>query len=481
MAQLDEKEIIEKLREYADGIGVMTCIMSMELYPNGNYGNIRIVTGNQAYIDSIEDPAKSGMPALKTGRFIPNQPYETYIPKDLNFEEFCYHAAVLRQPMHTYARSYHFDFWFDMYALPINMENGNVRYCTYSQVLNKEPNSSKMSDIAQGIANDVLNTCIKLRGTTDFQKTINEVIQDIRGICGSKSCCLLLTDFQNETCQMFAKDIIDEAQKQVIDRINEEEFYFIAHSWKDTIAGSSCLIIKNDLDMELLRQRNPAWYGSLTESNVKSLVLFPLIYNGDTLGYIWATNFDTANTIRIKNTLELTTFFLASEIASYQMVRQLRQLGTVDLLTGVLNRNAMNNRVDALCRDDSRRRRSIGVVFADLNGLKQTNDNEGHYSGDLLLRQASLALQKVFTDCEIYRAGGDEFVIITLELSERQLADRVRQLKKNAEEPDGVSFAVGFYYDETSGDIRRAMRAADERMYEDKRKFYQEHPDREDR
>lgn len=484
MTSLNEQEIIEKLREYAEGFGVMTCIMSVEKLSNGSCGEIRIVTGNQAYIDSVEDFGKYGLPKLANTEFIPNQLYERYIPKDLNFEDFCYRAAVLRQPMHTYVHPERYDFWFDMYAMPVNLPNGctngNIYYCTYSQLLTKEPSSGKMSDLSHEVAADVLNTCIQLRGATDFQKSVNNVIRDIRSICGSQSCCLLLTDFQNESCTIFAKDFMNDTQRSMIENLNEEEFFFIVRSWKDTIAGSSCLIIKNDFDMEMLRQRNPAWYGSLTEFGVHSLVLFPLIYSGETLGYIWATNFDTDNTLRIKNTLELTTFFLASEIASYQMVRQLRQMGTMDLLTGVYNRNAMNNRVDELCQDENRKLR-IGIVFADLNGLKQVNDSEGHYSGDLLLKQAALTLQKVFTGCEIYRAGGDEFVIIAIGLSERELASRVRLLQANSELPESVSFAVGFYYDESSGDIRRAMRAADERMYENKHDFYQHHPERKNR
>jgi diguanylate cyclase (GGDEF)-like protein len=481
MTYTDEKDMIEKLREYAEGFGVMTCIISVEKYPNDSYGNIRIVTGNRAYIESVENYRQMGMPELQQVTFVENQPYETYIPKDLNFEDFCYHAAVLRQPMHTYVHIDRYDFWFDMYALPVNMENGNTFYCTYTQVLTKQPDTEKMADLSQDIAGNVLNTCIKLRGAADFRKTVNEVIKDIRGLCGSESCCILLTDFKNECCMMFAQDFVSDEQRELMSTLNEEEFYFVARTWKDTLAGSNCLIIKNEIEMEMLRQRNPVWYESLSAYNVRSLVLFPLINNGATIGYIWATNFDTANTQRIKNTLELTTFFLASEIASFQMVRQLRQMSTMDMLTGVYNRNAMNNRVDSICADHTSRPRSIGVVFADLNGLKQVNDNEGHFAGDMLLRQAAAVLRNVFDDCEIYRAGGDEFMIIALGLSERELANRCRQLHQDPDQPDGVSFAVGFYHDETSGDIRRAMRAADERMYEDKQKYYQQYPDRKKR
>ena len=45
------------LQKYVDGFGAMTCIVSVENLGNGNRGKFRIVTGNKAYIDSIEHPA----------------------------------------------------------------------------------------------------------------------------------------------------------------------------------------------------------------------------------------------------------------------------------------------------------------------------------------------------------------------------------------------------------------------------------------
>ena len=55
---------------------------------------------------------------------------------------------------------------------------------------------------------------------------------------------------------------------------------------------------------------------------------------------------------------------------------------------------------------------NYAVVFADLNGLKRVNDEKGHNAGDRLLRTASAKLSQVFCDCDIYRAGGDEFMLI---------------------------------------------------------------------
>ena len=229
--------------------------------------------------------------------------------------------------------------------------------------------------------------------------------------------------------------------------------------------------------MEFIKERSEIWYESLKDANVESLVLFPLKAGRELLGYIWANNFDTEKTLHIKETLELTTFFIASEISSYQMFDKFRILSTVDLLTGVLNRNEMNNRVMQLSIDDRPGRKNIGILFADLNGLKQMNDNNGHSAGDRLIKDAAAILKAVFPKKEIYRAGGDEFMVLLRDTNLEQMKEFERQMKALAAETETVSFAVGLSLNEDSQHIYEAMKAADVNMYEDKKKYYEAHPD----
>ena len=167
---------------FVNMIDIMTCIISVETKDDGSYGEIRIVTGNAPYIASIENADESA-PQMLTNKFVPNSLYENYFPKDLNFEDFCYRCAVLKQPMHTYVHPDRFD------------------YCTYSQTLTKNADSEEMSNTSASIATDVLNTCIKLRGATNFQHTMDEVISDIRKLCDAQSCVILLTDHETRSCR----------------------------------------------------------------------------------------------------------------------------------------------------------------------------------------------------------------------------------------------------------------------------------------
>lgn len=463
-------------QSFVDKIEPMTCIVSVEKFSDGSYGNIRLVAGNKAYIESIESKDAVSSTQMLKNKFIPNSPYEDYIPKDLNFEDACYRCAILKKPYHTYIHPDRYSFWIDLYMTPLTSDDENIGYCTYTQEFTIEENSERMSNISASISSAVIQTCLKLNGSKDFKNTIEEVLADVRDICDADRCSILLTDYKEREFTVLSYAMApDQTLAPLEVRIRQEydDFFDIVETWPATIAGSTCLIIKNEKDMEVLKKRNPIWAASLIQSEIRSLVLFPLLYNDEILGYIWAVNFDTESTMKIKETLELTTHLIASEIANYQMMNRLKEMGMMDMLTGVMNRNAMNNRIDHFNKPDS-----FGIIMADLNGLKQKNDNEGHVAGDNLLKDAAAILSDVFYDTEIYRAGGDEFLIIAPNVPKEELETRVEKLRKDSEDPKNVSFALGLYYDNGEGDILKAMHIADERMYEDKERYYKLFPER---
>lgn len=445
-----------------------TCIISVEKFPDNSYGNIRIVAGNKAHCEDVLHFHKR--------HFIPDSPYENYFPQDMNFEDFCYRSAVLGQPLHTYVDLYNLGLWLNMFLLPLESDKDNVGYCLYSYDVSPKADSVVMAGLSLKTSSAVLKTCIKLRGSDDFQSTVDEVIADIREICGANRCCVFLLDREKHNCSILAESAVKGEQDHSAKELINEAFYDIACTWEDTLAGSTCLILKNATDMKILKERNPVWLESLQNANVKSLVLLPLNYNGENLGYIWATNFRTEDSLHIKETLELSSYFLASEIANFQLLQRLEILSSIDLLTGIKNRNIMNNRVDRIISGQDSLNGPFAIVFADLNGLKRVNDYEGHDEGDNLLKAAASILQGVFYDCEVYRAGGDEFMIIATNINEEEMKKRIALLRSQAESSKNVRFAVGTSYGEKDKDILSAMREADSKMYQDKNEYYLAHP-----
>ena len=361
--------------------------------------------------------------------------------------------------------------WLNMFLLPLDSDCENVGYCLYCYDVAPKADSSAMADLSAETAYDVLKACIKLRGSDDVQKAFQDVVEDIRTICGSDHCCILLTDSKKCSCTVFAESLREGTNLLPMSKYIDG-FYAITETWPDTLAGSTCIIVKDERDMEKLWEQNPIWGESLDQAGVKSIVLFPLRHGAELLGYMWALNFNVADAMKIKETLEVTTFFLASEIASYQLLNRLEIMSTIDSLTGIKNRNVMNNHVDQIV--SGQEPMPLAVLFADLNGLKRMNDVQGHSAGDKMLQSAASILQGVFHDGEVYRAGGDEFMVLVPEIEEDELQKRIARVHLLSKKTEDVSFSIGVCYGESN--IRRAMRLADERMYAEKSAYYDAHP-----
>ena len=466
-------------RAFADHFDTMTCVLSVEKKPDGTCGTVRIVTGNRKYLDSLELAGGSvDVGSEKKVEFVPNSEYTRYIPKDLNFEDVCFRAAVLKQPVHNCVHMPRYPFDIMAYLMPLESGEENIGFCTYTQILIPKKDSNLGSlNISQETAMDIISTCIKLRDDKPFQEIIQEVLEDIRGICDAEFCCILLMDENRRQISVLGEAMVPGSDLPRMERYMDDDFYALAETWLDTLSGSFCLIVSNEQEMELIRERNPAWYESLTHAGVKGLVLFPLLSRGRLLGYIYAANFPAEKAGHIRDTLELTTFFVASEIANNLFIEQLRLLGKTDVLTGVMNRNAMNDRIAELCADPAKLSGGMGVVFADMNGLKYTNDHLGHNAGDQLLKNAAMILQSTFTGAEIFRAGGDEFLILTRDTSEAELQKKIAEIKKKAELFEHVSFAAGSCLLQPGMDLRDALSEADAQMYRDKGNFYRKYPE----
>ncbi len=467
---------MDEFQVFADSMTAMTCIVSVEDLGDGKSGKYRIVTGNKAYIDSIEHPAPGA--EMLTDKFTPNAEYTNYLTRDLNFEDYCYRAAVQGKCLHSYAHPDRLPLWFNMTFLPLSKRDGNLCYCAYIMEINFEANAERMSTISGETASAVLEIGLKLRSTEDYKTTMKEIIRDIRDICDAEHCCIMLMDQAKRSCSVLCEAFSQDTKLLPMEGYLDDKFYAIAESWESTvIAGSNCLIAKNEQDMQVVKERNPIWHESITAAGGKNIVLFPLRSQGQLLGYMWAINYNADDSIKIKETLELMTFLLGSEIGGYLLVDRLRELSSKDMLTGVMNRNEMNNFVDSLDTGESEDDSSVAVIFADLNGLKAVNDRDGHAAGDQLLKDAASALLKVFNSTSVFRAGGDEFAIILQGMNEDTLNKKIQAIREATKEYPGVIFAIGGHVEADSKNVRTALRLADEKMYADKRKYYDEHPD----
>ena len=105
------------------------------------------------------------------------------------------------------------------------------------------------------------------------------------------------------------------------------------------------------------------------------------------------------------------------EGAALAAARRMAHSAEHDFLTGLPNRMLLNDRVGQAIALAARHTKRVAVLFLDLNGFKHINDSLGHPTGDKLLQ----SIAKRLVDCirgsdSVSRQGGDEFVILLLDL-----------------------------------------------------------------
>lgn len=155
------------------------------------------------------------------------------------------------------------------------------------------------------------------------------------------------------------------------------------------------------------------------------------------------------------------------------MEERLRYLSTHDELTQLFNRAFFEAEVESL---SAGRTAPISVVIADLDGLKQVNDQYGHDYGDELIKAAAVALREVFRGGDtIVRMGGDEFAVLLKGVDEELLKvimararDELSSGTRSSERGTPIRFSLGGATTYQPARLAEAIKQADLAMYADK-------------
>ncbi len=150
---------------------------------------------------------------------------------------------------------------------------------------------------------------------------------------------------------------------------------------------------------------------------------------------------------------------------------ELRYHSFHDQLTGLYNRHYLEEEMKRL---DTARQLPIGIIMADLNCLKLTNDTFGHRAGDEMLKKAALIFKEACREEDIItRWGGDEFVLLLPQTSEEILVDIGKRIKSLCSEtvvrdvPLSIALGKAIKSEPTDSLIEVLCKAEDE-MYRQK-------------
>lgn len=178
----------------------------------------------------------------------------------------------------------------------------------------------------------------------------------------------------------------------------------------------------------------------------------------------------------------LASFFvcvLHDATATERALQRERERSSADPLTGVFCKAALVKLLHDAIEATRGSGQVLALLFIDLDGFKEVNDQHGHSVGDDVLRAVASRLQSAVRASDIVgRYGGDEFVIVLPALAGRQQAYEVSEkLLEQLAQPFslgrvtariGASVGVAFFPDH-GNDVRSIMTRADEAMYRGKR------------
>jgi len=162
-----------------------------------------------------------------------------------------------------------------------------------------------------------------------------------------------------------------------------------------------------------------------------------------------------------------------------RLEEELKAQSLRDELTGLYNRRGFFTLAEQEIKEANRSMKKIFIIFLDLDGLKEINDRFGHKEGDNALIAVSKILKQNFREPDIIaRIGGDEFVVMALDIQdgikEEVLKNRIKRgverYVKEHSPPYNFSISIGIseYDPRNPLDIEELLSLADKKMYEEK-------------
>ena len=151
---------------------------------------------------------------------------------------------------------------------------------------------------------------------------------------------------------------------------------------------------------------------------------------------------------------------------------RLRVLANTDTITGLPNRNAINDLISSAI--ENRGETQVGIVYLDLDNFKKVNDAYGHIFGDQLLQAVSLAILSCLDEGQILaRLGGDEFIVLATDTSQATLEAMSSRILARLKQPFRIGLievysgcSLGISLAPQHGEDRESLiRNADTAMY----------------
>lgn len=336
-----------------------------------------------------------------------------------------------------------------------------VMYSLWNFYWNLQLHLSRETVEKEAFVSNTLIKCIRvLNSHPDMDVALNKLLEIIDKYFDGDRAYIFENDYERQTTSNLYEYTVDGVVPE-IDKLQDVPLGAIDY-WMDRFREDGTVYI-SDVKKEV--DKDTDTYRLLKMQNIKKIIAVPLIEEREIIGFIGVDN--PKQNYEDLSLLSSVTFFILDSIEKREMTKELQKMSFEDGLTRLNNRNKFNQVMDELKVTPPK---SMGVVYLDLNGLKEVNDRFGHEAGDKLIKKSAKIIYDIF-GVDAFRIGGDEFVAIVVNDSKESFVNKVKSTKALMKQKE-VSISVGTSFREENCDIEKQLADADMKMYEEKQKFY---------
>lgn len=325
------------------------------------------------------------------------------------------------------------------------------------QLISREGKIKERLEIAT-----ILNKCIaELISGEDEDAAISNLLRIISGYFDGDRSYIVQIDEKRNVCTNTYEYAMNgvTAEKDNLQEVPME----MLDIWMDSFRKNGLYYIP---DIE--EEQGQPYYETLKMQDITRLLAVPLNSDGKIIGFLGVDN--PRLHYEDHTLLSSIQYFLTDSLKAKERKACLQYMSYRDMLTTLYNRNRYIQVLEGM---QAKTVIKTSVAYIDINGLKRVNDLYGHEAGDRLIINTARSMLAILPE-NAYRVGGDEFVLICFDMDEKIFRSKVRDICDSIAAKK-ISVSVGVVWEESSSELETMLRRADDLMYAEKKKYYEEH------
>lgn len=361
--------------------------------------------------------------------------------------------------------------WVKDTARAVKDKNGTVYYDGACEDITRKKQTDARLSWNENLQKSLGDVSKRLLSPTPLDKMSAIILEHAKLLTASSTCFIGYFDVKTE--RLIPGAVTPDVRSMLEDQSqNCRDFHGQSEIFQQVLKRKDALLI-NFLDHDLRFKRYPDWHIA-----VKDILAVPVVMDEKVVGVIIVSNSNRLYTSDDQTAVSSLAELYAIAIHRFRIEEELRALSLVDELTKLYNRRGFLTVARQQVKMANRHKKEMLLLYADLDDLKAINDQFGHQQGDEALIEAADVLRDTFRDSDIIaRIGGDEFVVLVLDVIDnqpdiitRRLEDRLANLNANSGRKVILSLSFGLVsYDPLNPcTIEDLIESADRLMYEQK-------------